>query len=240
LPKGVRALVLIRDKALSALLGDSENPAHTEWQERSPKFKDRYRHGATTLRYVRNVARELVRVLTRPAEGRDFTLLRQLFSLELPDEAETPSPAGDLSHAGAGEHGEEEGVETVGKDRQFVLQKLAGGFRIRGVAGNSASTEAAASAEVAASAEAAEIPATVVSVAYDVRRGNPFVQYHRLDFDLAAPPIEITAQHAVVVANDRNTLVFRPERPDFVLTVRGFDRHRDLRVRAVPAAKGAV
>jgi hypothetical protein len=228
LPKGVRALVLIRDKALSALLGDSENPAHTEWQERSPKFKDRYRHGATTLRYVRNVARELVRVLTRPAEGRDFTLLRQLFSLELPDEAETPSPAGDLSHAGAGEHGEEEGVETVGKDRQFVLQKLAGGFRIRGVPPSSAS------------AEAAEIPATVVSVAYDVRRGNPFVQYHRLDFDLAAPPIEITAQHAVVVANDRNTLIFRPERPDFVLTVRGFDRHRDLRVRAVPAAKGAV
>jgi hypothetical protein len=239
LPKGLRALVLIRDKALSALLGDSENPAHTEWQERSPKFKDRYRHGATTLRYVRNVARELVRVLTRPAEGRDYTLLRQLFSLELPTEAELPTPAADVSAAGSGEHAGEGGrVETVGTNRRFVLQKLAGGFRIRGLARGERD---AASPQQAAPEEEA-LPATIVSVAYEVRRGNPFAQYHRLDFDLAQAPIEITTQHAhaAVLASDGNTLVLRPERPDFVLTVRGFDRHRDLRVRAVPAAKGVA
>ena len=84
---GVRAIVSVRDRALSALLGDSENPAHTEWQERSPRFKERYRHGPFTLRYVRGAPREIVRILTRPAAGRDLSLLRHLFSLEVPTEA---------------------------------------------------------------------------------------------------------------------------------------------------------
>lgn len=234
LPRGVRALVRIRDRALSALLGDSENPAHTEWQERSPKFKDRYRHGATTLRYVRNVPRELVRVLTRPAEGRDFTLLRQMFSLELPKEAELAAPVSRLGAVGAGgEPGTDGSIETIARGPRFVLQKLSGGFRIRGVAGSDGG---------GAHGDTEALPATIVSVAYEVRRGNPFAQYHRLDFDLAQSPIEITAEHAqaLVLANDGNTLVLRPQRPDFVLTVRGFDPHRDLRVRAVPAAKGVV
>ncbi|MCZ7564980.1 MAG: hypothetical protein M5U08_15390 [Burkholderiales bacterium] len=84
---GVRAIVHVRERALSGLLGDSENPAHTEWQERSPRFKERYRHGPFTLRYVKGAPREIVRVLTRPAAGRDFTLLRHLFALDVPTEA---------------------------------------------------------------------------------------------------------------------------------------------------------
>src|SRR5690606_36340309 len=171
LPRGVRALVRIRDRALSALLGDSENPAHTEWQERSPKFKDRYRHGATTLRYVRNVPRELVRVLTRPAEGRDFTLLRQMFSLELPKETDLPVPATHFGAAGAGgERGDEDAVETIAKGPRFVLQKLAGGFRIRGIAGDAGARGARDGRE----AEGDDtLPATVVAGAYEVRRGHP-------------------------------------------------------------------
>jgi hypothetical protein len=84
---GIRAIVSVRDRALSALLGDSENPAHTEWQERSPRFKKRYRHGPFTLRCVKGAPREVVRILARPAAGRDLTLLRHLFSLDVPTEA---------------------------------------------------------------------------------------------------------------------------------------------------------
>src|SRR5690606_40365779 len=111
--------------------------------------------------------------------------------------------------------------------------------RIRGIAGDAGARGARDGRE----AEGDDtLPATVVSVAYEVRRGNPFAQYHRLDFVLAEAPIEITTEHAQaqVLAKDGNTLILRPERPDFVLTVRGFDPHRDLRVRAVPAAKGVV
>lgn len=223
LPKGVRALILIRDRALSSLVGDSENPAHTEWQERSPKFKDRYRHGATTLRYVKNVPRELVRLLTRPADGRDATLLRHVFSLEVPTEAELATRTVDREKPGAGggkPGGVGDDVETVAKERQYVLQKLRGGFRVRGT------SEGAEGGETA-----------IVHVAYEVRRGNPFRQYQPLDFDLAKPPIEIAGDHVTVSATHGNVLILQPQRPDFTVTVRGFDEHRDLRVKVVPAER---
>jgi hypothetical protein len=223
LPKGMRAIVVVRDKALSSLLGDSENPAHTEWQERSPKFKDRYRHGAFTLRYVKGVPRELVRLLTRPVEGRDYALLRQLFSLEIPTESDIASRTADVQKRGTGEESEPEAPDTAGKDRLFVLQRLRGGFRIRGAAKDR------------------QAPATAaVNVAYEVRRGNPFRQYHPLDFDVAKSPIEVQSRNLTIVRCEGNLLAFRAQRPDFDLVVRGFDLHRDLRVRVVPIADAAA
>ena len=161
LPKGITAIAVVRDKALSSLLGDSENPAHTEWQERSPKFKDRYRHGAFTLRYVKSVPRELVRLLTRPVEGSDYALLRQLFSLEIPTESDIASRAADAQkRQGTGEESERRGarrrsVRTVCS----CSRRLRGGFRVRG-----------------STSDPRALPAAAVNVAYEVRRGDPFRQ----------------------------------------------------------------
>jgi hypothetical protein len=223
LPRGMRCIVTIRDRALSTLAGDSENPAHTEWQERSPKFRDRYRHGPSTLRYLRNAPRELARLLTQPAEGRDHALLKQLFSLELPTEAEISLRTADTDRPGTGETSDADAPATAGKDRLFALQKLRGGFRVKGLADAAGTPNGAA-----------------VWVAYETRRGNPFRQYQRLDFDLAKAPIEIEARRATVAACEGNVLVLRPREPDFELTVRGFDPHRDLRVRVAPAPEVAA
>lgn len=223
LPRGVRCIVLIRDRALSGLLGDSENPAHTEWQERSLKFRGRYHHGAFTLRYVRNTPRELVRILTRPAEGRDYSLLKQLFSLEVPTEAQLALRTAIPDTAGSGEDIAASTLEAVDKEHQFALQKLRGGFRIKGTSNQG------------------DRPTCVaVWVAYDVRRGNPFRQYLPLDFDLGTTPIEIKGRNVTVTACQGNQLVLRSERPDFELTVRGFDQHRDLRVKILPAKDQAA
>jgi hypothetical protein len=135
LPRGIRLIVSIRDRSLSTLLGDSENPAHTEWQERSVKFKDRYHHGPFTLRYLKSVPRELVRLLTRPSEGRDYALLKQLFSLDVPTESEFVARTADPAQHGAGEEAGESEIATVGSERSLALQKLRGGFRIKGLAG---------------------------------------------------------------------------------------------------------
>jgi hypothetical protein len=218
MPKGMRALVLARERSLSALLGDSENPAHTEWQERSPKFRDRYRHGATTLRYVKNAPREIVRLLTRPSTGRDFELLQHLFSLEIPTATPLATPEPDReAHAGAGDTGVPEGIETAGRDRFFHLQKLKGGFRIAG-AGNGADMPRQAA----------------VQVAYEVRRGNPFLQYQLPDFELDKAPITLEARHLELARQLGNLLVFNIAKSDFELTVKGFDPRRDLRVRVQP------
>lgn len=214
---GVRAIVRVRDRALSGLLGDSENPAHTEWQERSPRFKERYRHGPYTLRYVKGAPREIVRVLTRPAKGRDFALLRNLFSLDVPTEeavrqreAPAAAPAGPDGTGGSG------AIEPAGRDRHFELQKLHGGFRIVGAAAG------------------ARMPRFVaVAAAYEVRRGNPFAQYQPLDFRMDGPHIAAEVAGAAIVQLAANRIVLRIDEPAFQLTVRGFDPRRDVRVRTM-------
>ena len=217
LQKGFRACVTVHDQALSQLLGDSENPAHTEWQERSPKFRDRYRHGPFTLRYVKNAPREIVRLLTRPSEGRDLKLLQHLFSLEVPTEEAVIDPRkGREDVAGMEGSGGADGVETVGKDTFFALQKLRGGFRIAG-AGDADNTPAG----------------VAVWVAYEVRRGNPFSQYQPPDFEMDKPPIDLHAERAEVAQRASNRLVLRVQAPDFQVTVKGFDVHRDIRVKVL-------
>jgi len=216
LPKGIRAIVSVRDRELSELLGDSENPAHTEWQERSPKFKDRYRHGPFTLRYVKNAPREIVRLLTRPAEGRDFRLLQQLFSLEVPTEESLIKVKEPDDKAGAGDGQVEDDVEAIGRNRLFQLQKLQGGFRLKGTGDDG------------------QAPAFVaVRVAYDMRRGNAFKQYQLPDFEMDKPPVRVAAEHATVFRCEQNFLVLKLERADFRLTVKGFDPHRDIRVKVL-------
>ncbi len=44
----VRALVVVEDEALATLLGDSENPAHTQWQKDSSNYKGKYIYGPRT------------------------------------------------------------------------------------------------------------------------------------------------------------------------------------------------
>jgi hypothetical protein len=223
LQKGMRAFVMVHDRALSQMLGDSENPAHTEWQERSPKFRDRYRHGPFTLRYVKNAPREIVRILTRPKEGRDQILLRHLFSLDVPTEETVMDPRSAREDK-PGEDGSavSQEVETVGKDRFFQLQKLRGGFRLSGL-GKVESTP----------------PKVSIRVAYETRRGNPFSQYQPPDFDLDQPPIQLRAAGAEVVRRDGNLLVLHTQKPDFQVTVKGFDVHRDVRVKIVGGEEGS-
>jgi hypothetical protein len=214
---GVRAIVWVRQRALSGLLGDSENPAHTEWQERSPRFKQRYRHGPYTLRYIKSAPREIVRALTRPAAGRDFALLRHLFSLDLPtEEAVRQRAASAPKRTGLDGTGTASFVETVGKERFFELQKLPGGFRLAGTVEGTAAPRFVA-----------------VLAAYEVRRGNPFALYQALDFEMDRPPIEAVASGAEIVRRERNAIVLRIDEPAFQLTVRGFDPRRDVRVKTL-------
>ena len=73
--KGIRAIVSITERDLSTFLGDAENPAHTEWERNSKKFKRKYRLGPTTLDYVKTSPREIVKILTQPRPGWDVGML---------------------------------------------------------------------------------------------------------------------------------------------------------------------
>ena len=65
-------MVVIDEGELTTLIGDAENPAHTEWQKDSSKFRNKYKHGAKTLDFVKASLREIIRRLMRPTGWRRY------------------------------------------------------------------------------------------------------------------------------------------------------------------------
>lgn len=62
-----------------------------------------------------------------------------------------------------------------------------------------------------------------------VRRGNPFKKYEEHDFRLDQKPVifdRLTGLSIISRANNR--VRFQVEKPEFALTMRGFDTNRDL------------
>ena len=57
-------MVVIERGALATMLGDSENPAHTQWQKDGSKFKDKYYYGPAFIRFVADSVSEIVRIST--------------------------------------------------------------------------------------------------------------------------------------------------------------------------------
>jgi hypothetical protein len=210
--KPVRGLLVVEDDALSTFLGDSENPSHTLWEERSPKIKGDYEHGVALLRFVKGGLRSLVVLLTRTSEGLDKELLRDIFYVDAahltgPDTGSQPSEA--------------TGVKSVKKEVKvqrgrstLQVTPIKGGFRV--------------SRKPTASNSPKKVKLTV---AYDVRRGNPFNKYDRRDFMINKPPIQVDAKGAEIAVKEGQTLEFSVKKDDFSVTVKGFDKNRDVKVR---------
>jgi len=216
-PRGVRWLLVVDDPVLSAFLGDAENPAHTEWQRSSPKFKEKYLLGPSTLDFVRSAPSVLAALLSRPAEGRDPDLLRELFSLS--SMADSEMPGSEDQAAATGEepatiaNPPEEPVPPA--PEAITLARVRTGFRIRGKLTDGAPRR------------------YEILAAYDVLRGNPFARYSQWDFRMDHT-ITIRAQGVRVLARAGNRLVVEVHVPEFDMLVTRFDERRDLRVRMRP------
>ena len=83
--KDIRAVVIVEDPILSKLLGDAENPAHTEWSKDSPNFIGKYVNGDKVLSFVINSLDRLYGWLIKPAEGLDEDILKDFFYIDLPE-----------------------------------------------------------------------------------------------------------------------------------------------------------
>jgi len=71
-------------------------------------------------------------------------------------------------------------------------------------------------------------------MAYEVRGGNPFKKYTPLDVNVNRPPVSVAVEGAQLLVCQNNVLQIEVKRPDFVLSVTGFDPHRDLRIKTTP------
>ena len=85
--RGVRGLVIVEDKLLSALLGDAEGPAHTEWSTGESRPDQTYVKWKSRISFVRNSIAKLLGLLAPPPEKLDEDWLQDIFSVSDPETA---------------------------------------------------------------------------------------------------------------------------------------------------------
>jgi hypothetical protein len=215
--RGIRSFVITDAGPLGALLGDAENPAHTEWQSKGENFRGKYTHGASFLNFVIKAVSNFVNALTSQDQEEDKTLLLDIFSLppEKPDE-EPKQPEKKKKKKGRETDTDIDKQEP--KKKRFRLSKSEGGFTVtRGPAGTQ--------------------PPTYLDVrcAYDTRGKNPLGVYKKSldvkspDFQIGKDAVAVVTQEGVKIVEVKNNhLRMEILKPDFELTVSGFDKKRDL------------
>lgn len=220
--RGVRSLVVVEDGPLASMLGDSENPAHTQWQKDGSNFKGKYIYGPSFIDFVARSVNEIVRHITENEREEDRSLLVDIFSLPAPPDEETVTKSKERHEVP--ELGGEPPTgppDIQSGPRNFRISKIAGGFSVTRGSLNS------------------EPPTHLdIVVAYDIRRGNAFRKYNAADFDIGQPPIVVETSGIKVLEKAKNRIRIGIQDNDFKLSVVGFDERRDLRIRVTQLPEG--
>jgi hypothetical protein len=209
----VRGIALFDDKDLSNLLGDSENPAHTEWQKDSQNFTNKYTHGDKCIQFITRSIQKVYSKLQRPAVGLDKEILKDIFFVETKEDDIRPLEPDDDSKK------DEEIIKpeltlTPSKKVRILVKKNEGGFTL-----------------YTKNTDVASIDNISVRLAYVTTRGKPLAKYSEYDFELNKKPIIIKNKKCEVLSCKKNSLMFSTKSADFEMTLDGFDINRDLFVK---------
>jgi hypothetical protein len=215
--RGIRSFVIAEAGPLGTMLGDAENPAHTEWQSKGENFRGKYTYGAAVLDFVTKAVANFVHALTSQNEEEDKTLLLNIFSLP-PDKAEEQPKQPEKKKKKKGKETPSDPDPQEPKKKRFRVKKSDGGFTVtRGDAGT-------------------QPPARLdIKCAYDTRGKNPLNVYRKSldakspDFQIGMDAVNVLTQDGVkIVEMKNNWLRIEVLKQDFELTVGGFDKNRDL------------
>lgn len=221
---GYACIVRVNNGPLATLLGDSENPAHTEWNASSRNFKDKYVYGGLTIEFVSQFPSEVLKRIHATSRELDRSLLMDLFSETGPDQdPDDPQPRGGQR----ADHPDPRPPLPVPPRAKFRIGEVESGFQL-------------------VSTPLAVEPGTkfVVRAAYETAKGSAFSSYDPNDFSFKGRDLTFEAEGCEVGSREDNRLELVVVDPDFRLAVHGFDTNRDLVVRAemkpppIPAPKG--
>lgn len=216
--RGIRAIVIADDRPLAAFLRAAENPSHTTWDK--DRVKDLYTYAPATLDFVRNSVREITRIVSEEEQTEDRSVLLDVFSIPATpdDEDALLAQASRPKTRKRKESGAPE-IKLIPRPRRFRISRAQGGFSI-----------------LPGDPDVGPPQQLDVRVAYVVRRGSALKKYDPADFEVERPPIEFTPEPAGVIILERagNRIRFAIQQRDFSLHVTGFDKNRDLYVRATP------
>jgi hypothetical protein len=207
---GVRSLVVIKDRPIATLLGDAENPAHTEWQEGSSNFKNKYNYGRSCLSFVKNSVHSLVHALLTQDEKPNESLLQDVFYVKSNQEESIDKTAETVQLGGRNSPPRPEIPDS--NEMNYSISKIDGGFSIVSVN------------------DSVNIPAILeVSMAYNVRRGSPLSKYKTTDFQINEGGVSIENVDGLVIQQaESNRIRAKIENKKFKFVVKGFDKERDL------------
>jgi hypothetical protein len=215
----MHSMVVIEDRPLAALLGDSENPAHTQWQKDSSNFRGRYTYGPSMIEFVTRSVGELLSVVNRSSEQADPSLTVDFFSIEPPEDTEDDGEETERTRPRPQRGDDGGGGPTVNvepRPTKLRIRRSPGGFSVQPGSGPPS-------------------PPYLVEVrcAYDVRRGNALGKWDPADFKLGSSQTPVACEGDVGVHSVRgNWLLLQVTGPEFRATVTGFDVARDIYVRA--------
>lgn len=215
--RGVFSLVVIEDKPLATLLGDSENPAHTQWQKDSSNFRNKYVYGKSYIEFVTNAVSDIVSALSAKEDEIDPNLVLDIFSLPA-EEDEVAKREDKQKDKKSGTETDKEILDLPSREKKFEIEQIEGGFQLK-----------AGKAKL-------KPPARIeVYVAYDVRKGNPLTKYDLSDFRLDQAPIKIKkpSKGLRLTRIHQNSIIADVTKDDFELLVTGFDQNRDLYVKVI-------
>jgi hypothetical protein len=212
--RGVLSLVVIEDKPLATLLGDSENPAHTQWQKDSSNFRNKYKFGKSYIEFVTNIVSDIVSSLSAQEEELDSKLILDIFSL--PAEEEEAKREIKKKDEKPGSEQNTPDIKVHHNDKKFILEQITGGFSVKS---NNAKLSYPAKVEI--------------DVAYDTRKGNPLQKYDISDFRLDQSPIKVRKppKGMNIIKIRENVIYAEITKDDFEISATGFDQNRDLYVK---------
>jgi hypothetical protein len=201
------AALVAEDPVISQLLGDAENPAHTQWNERAEKLRANWTGAHLVLRRIRAVLHEIHAVVADRIERDDPLALLDFFSIP----KERPR---DRAQKGASEQTKD---LPPPRPKPFRIQRRSGGFTLL----------------PNPKAQPDSFPLKIhVRCAYDVLNGNPFRRFSDDDFSFFKDRLKIEMHNADCWRTDPNQIDIEARSSDFRIEVTGFDVNRDLVVEA--------
>lgn len=203
-----RGLVMVDDDGLSKLLGDSEGPAHNDWNTGEARPDRTYIKWKRRVSFVKASLMKLIALLSPPPVGLDRDLLKEIFWV--PGEESGPSN-GATNGSTKRKRGATPPPPPPPKPKPYRVDQVVGGFRVTRGEG--------------------EIPERfVIRAAYDIPNGNPLDSWSKFDFDFSDDAIAVEVQGGRLTNRSANRLEFEPVSPDFTLTASGFEGVRDIYV----------
>ena len=216
--RGYTSIVVIEAGKLATLLGDSENPAHTEWEKNATKFKGKYNWGYRTIDFVRLSVTKLLKLLSQGDSDEDVTVLSDIFYLDLPENKEEvpESRKKNVMKKPSSKNPMPPPIPHQRKPRTYRLIKRQNGFVLSGPK------------------EPLAAPRKYkVTVAYDfagASKKSALKKYHKNDFDLSkGKNVDIPISEKVDDFEiSSNKISFTASDNEFEVVVTGFDYRRDI------------